>query len=389
MTTRNRIIYQSEALFTSRIRTGDATDTVGNIPSSNIVNLQRVTEVSNNAEVTRQDVNVFGKLASISREIIEEPTVTLDYSYYLADGYNESGFGFKTNGLVNCTSGILSNDPSANRNYYILTVEEGIDANGINPTSLANSGLLGIIGIGNGFISNYTVNGSVGEIPTADISVEASNISFALSHPSGVQNPAIDITASIPTQFAGLISLPTPSSGKSNGDPLSVKVLRPGDIQIDFGTSSLEMGGAILNGMTSASTKQSAHIQSFSLEVPLSRTPQNRLGNAFSFSREVDVPINVTLNVTANLADIDEGSLNDLICADTPERDVTISLYDPCETGPSNLNMRFTLKGATLDSQNMSSNIGDSKTVDLTFSAQIGGPNDIEKGLFISGKHSY
>ena len=47
--------------------------------------------------------------------------------------------------------------------------------------------------------------------------------------------------------------------------------------------------------------------------------------------------------------------------------------------------MVFEMKGATLDSQSMSASIGDNKTVDLTFSAQVGGPQDTDKGLFISG----
>lgn len=385
---RNRIIYQSEALFSSIAVTGDS-DTVGTIESGKVANLQRVTEISNNAEITRQDVNVFGRLASISREIIEEPTVSLDFTYYLADGYNESGIGLTTyksagNTNVSCLSGILANTVEAKRNFYVLTVDEGLDANGVDLNS-ATSGSKGIIGIGNAYITNYSVNASVGEIPTADVSVEASNITFGVNTGDNkVQNPSIDVTSAIAAQLEGMCELPIASTGN-----LNVKVLRPGDIVLDFGTASLDMGGAILPGMTAASTKQSAHIQSFSLEVPLSRSPQNRLGNSFAFSRELDVPISVTLSVTANLGDIDEGSLNDLICAGSEERDITVKMYEPCGNGTeSELNLVFTLKGATLDSQNMSSTIGDAKSVELTFSSQIGGPNDLLKGLFISGKHS-
>jgi len=403
MTTRSRIIYQSEALFTSPATTG-VEDSIGNILPSNIVNLQRVTDISNNAEITRENVNVFGKLASISREIIEEPTISMDFTYYLADAFNESGIGFTTQKSgqegINCLSGILANNLEAKRNFYVLTVNEGLDANNID-TNITNSGA-GIIGIGNAFISNYTVDASVGEIPTAAVSVEGSNITFALTSPTGIngyatgsngviatggfRNPSLNVLNSSPSQYNGKVFLPAATTGN-----LSLKVIRPGDIVIDFGPDDLDMGGAILPGMTSASSKQSAHIQSFSLDLPLSRTPQQRLGNAFAFSRELDVPIDVTLSVTANLGDIDEGSLNNLICAGSDERDISIKMYGPCGADDGNdneLNMMFTLKGATLDSQNMTSTIGDNKTVELTFTSQIGGPNDQEKGLFISGKHN-
>ena len=42
------------------------------------------------------------------------------------------------------------------------------------------------------------------------------------------------------------------------------------------------------------------------------------------------------------------------------------------------------MKSAQLDSQNMSSTIGDNKSVDLTFSTQIGGANDTTNGVFIT-----
>jgi hypothetical protein len=381
---RNRIIYQSEALFTSPFR---FTGVNGAIESKDIVNLQRVTDISTNSEITRENVNVFGRLANISREIIEEPTVSLDFTYYLADGFNESGLGFTTfrnagNKELSCISGILANATGTNRNFYVLTVEEGVDANGINPQNALSTGKLGIIGIGNAFITNYTVNASVGEIPTADVSVEASNITFDLSSTSGFRNPSINVTGVGTPRFSGLVALP---SGTVRS--LDVNVIRPGDITLNFGSNKLNMGGAILDGAASGS-EQTAHIQSFSLELPLSRTPLSRLGNSFAFSRELDVPIDVTLNVTANLADISAGSLNNLICGAQESRTITVKMYKPCKAGDdSELNLMFTLKGATLDSQNMSSTIGDPKTVELVFTSQIGGPNDIDKGLFISGRY--
>jgi len=50
--------------------------------------------------------------------------------------------------------------------------------------------------------------------------------------------------------------------------------------------------------------------------------------------------------------------------------------------------IKFTLKGARLESENFSSSIGDNKSVDLTFSTQIGGADDAARGLFIWGKEN-
>ena len=50
--------------------------------------------------------------------------------------------------------------------------------------------------------------------------------------------------------------------------------------------------------------------------------------------------------------------------------------------------MTYTLKGARLESENFSSTIGEGKTVDLTFVAQIAGADDVDNGFFISGKEA-
>ena len=50
--------------------------------------------------------------------------------------------------------------------------------------------------------------------------------------------------------------------------------------------------------------------------------------------------------------------------------------------------IQYIFKGARLESESFSSTIGDNKTVDLTFSAQVGGSDDPNNGVYISGKES-
>lgn len=382
---RNRTIYQSETLVTSVV-TGQATG----------VNLIKLTDASASVEISRRDVNIFGKLAAIDRPILDEPQVTLDFNYYLTNGENESKLGFAIDGSTSFLSGQLSNSTGANRNFFMVTVPEGQDAHGITPSGENYY----IVGLGNAFISKYTVDAKVGEIPTASLSADCSNISFGYVSGytggnwigTGVKNPAIVFTGSVPESFTGaqgygVIGIPT-INVTGDGD---VTVIRPGDIVLDFdvaGTAGdLDMGGAILEGTASAATKQSAHVNSITIDVPMSRTPLTRLGNHFSFSKELDVPINITLSATADLADISTGSLVDLICAGSEERDISVTLYGPCDAGTTPM-LKYTLKGATLDSQSLSSSIGSNKSVDLKFTAQIGGVNDQTKGLFVSGAYN-
>ena len=359
---RKRIIYQSEALYAGA--TGVTSPT----------QLHRIQDVSHSVEVSRTDVNEFGKLAALSREIIESPTVSLDFTYYVVDGKNENTLGFQTNGATSALSGIMAqNSSAAEKNYYILTVPEGEDATRVTAYDSTKNGT---IGVGNGYITSYGITASVGDIPSASVSVEASNLRFDTKS-SGVTNPAIDITDGSAVGGSG-INIPLSTTGT-----LSAAALRPGDVTINFGTSKLQVGGAILPGMTTIGTETTANVQNFSLDLPLSRTPLNRIGNAFPFSRELDFPINATLSVSANLTDLSSGALRDLICDDAATRDITITMKNRCASDTSVI---YKLKNAQMDSQNMSSTIGDNKSVDLTFSAQIGGPEDTANGVFITDR---
>lgn len=389
MTTRNRIIYQSEALFVSAI-TGSGDDT-GAIPASEVSELHRIQSVDFDETIERTDVNELGKLAALDRIILTQPVVPLNFNYLLADGYNETGVGFDayshtaamiatgdlTTGGTNLISNILAGtDLVSEKNFYLVTVPEGNDADGYTMQSTDNA----IFGFGNAFLSSYTVSAEVGGLPNATLAVECQNLDISYNTAQGFTNPAIKTTGNAPEQYTGKVLLPAANTGT-----LSVVALRPGDITIEFGSANNELGGAVLPGSTDASSKQAMHIQSFSLEVPLSRVAQERLGNTFAFSREIEVPINCTLSVTANLGDISEGSLQEIICGATTERNITIRLKDPCG-GTTDGNMAFSLRGATFDGQSFSSSIGPNKSVDLTFVSQVGGANDTTKGVFLFKK---
>lgn len=376
MADRRRIIYQSDAVYCSN-STGTAGD-AGGIPPAQVTQMHRVQSIDYSFEVNRTDVNEIDKLAALERVILEEPTVSFSMNYLLADGWNESGVGLTvaTASPPNCLSGILANNPEAEKNFYIVTVPEGLDAVGYDVS--ANAGTPEVVGIGNAFLTSYSVSASVGEFPSADMEFEASNFTISKYLANGIRNPAIVTTGTIVEQYTGRVTWNDATTGT-----LSVAALRPGDITLDFGAASAEMGGPVMPGNTADdATNTAMHVQSFTLDVPLSRTPLQRLGNPFAFSREIDVPINVSMSVSANLASVVTGSLVNLICNATQERNITVTMKDACG---ANTNLVFTLKGATLDSESFANAVGDgNKTVDLTFNAQIGGGNDTTKGLFIT-----
>ena len=149
----DRIIYQSESLFVSKID-GTGAVTVANstdkdIDVDDISEINRVQDMSYNMEVTRTDINEFGQLAALSREVTEPPTVSIDFSYYLTNGTQEENLGFKLNkGDVfpettptSFTSDLLTGTSGTDElNYYIVTSPEGEDVHGQGDQSTQGAG---------------------------------------------------------------------------------------------------------------------------------------------------------------------------------------------------------------------------------------------------------
>jgi len=243
-------------------------------------------------------------------------------------------------------------------------VPEGKDAS--VPSAAASNANNSFIGIGNAYLSDYSVEMAVGAIPTVNVSFDALNIRAA-DTTVGLPSPAINPVDG--SKVAGIQTLPNTFTG--SGD---IAALRPGNITVDI--SSFNTSGVANIGTTA----DGAHIQSASLSVPMSRSTLERLGSKSAYARSVDFPIVATLSVSAIFNDVETTNLVDII-ADESEKNVDLTLND--EDGlPA---VRYHLKGCSLDSQSISSSIGSNKTVDLTFSTSVGGPSDTTHGVFMSG----
>ena len=395
MAKRNRVIYQSEALFVTHQYTGgqivDFVDGThydnepghlgdgSEITSGMFHQIHRLQSANYNFAISRQDVNQYGNLARIDTTVLEAPTVNLDFTYLITDGTNEDKLGITTHAeqaQTGALSGVLAN--ISGRNYHILTVAEGTDANADSDSGKSANAANSVISIGNGYITNYSVNAAIGGIPTASVSVEGLNIT-ADHAGTGMHTPAVNTTGNR-TGYARF-SLPNPQSGDVG------YILRPGDMSIELNDAT-----GLLANFTESTNVTAAHIQSFNIDVPLGRSVINRMGNAFGFSREIDFPITVSASISAIVADLalEKGRrnlFNELYT--TAKHNMRIIMRKPSDAASSkssaNDQIIFELKGVTLDSESFSSAIGDNKTVDLGFTATVGGGGDTTNGLFISG----
>jgi len=353
---RKRVIYQSEALFVGA--TGAATPT----------QLMRVQDANYSFDITRQDVNQYGQLAAIDRVILEQPTVSLDFTYYASSGQNENALGFFLGSTKGALANILTGGKDLN-NYYIYVSPEGTDAN----VDTAATGAGRVIGIGNGGLTSYSIEAAVGGFPTVSVAAEGLNMKFygAVTGYTPDVDPAVGSA-----NTSNIFAIPIPSTG------VGYTALRPGDVLLNI--SGLGVNASDLK------------IQNFSLSTDIGRDAIQKLGSKYAFSREITFPVTVTASVEAIMGDI-AGSdnignaLSDIVCDDSKSYDLIFVLGSPsnnCDTSYTPYALKYTLKGAKLDSQSFSSSIGDNKSVTMEFSAQIGGPSDLNKGLFIESNTS-
>lgn len=363
---RNRIIYNVLALYASQVGpTGMQT-----VPGS-IKQLTRVQSFDEDFSRNLTDVNQFGNLAAIDRVEVEAPTVNGSLSYYVTDGSNEKYLGLtvtpsgQTNN-VSCISGIL-NKSTDEKNYYLLIADEGNDASNYNADGISPAGKSGVLALGNGFVTSYSINAAVGEIPTATVDIEALNVRIYADITGEENVPAVNPSNGQPITTAQF-SLPVASTNDNDDQSTA---LQPGDI--DF-----TLDGVV--GFDEANLK----IQDFTLSFDLSRTPLQKLGSKFAFSREIDFPVTASLEVNAEVGDLTDGSLADLLC-NSDTYDFTITMKKPDCNGNGVPSLRYIFKGAKLISQNFSSAIGDNATMSATYEVQLGSPQDNSKGIFISG----
>lgn len=380
----NRIIYQSDALYVS---SGVASNTSGQHAQ-----LRRVQSANYSFNVNRTDVNQFGQLARIDTIILESPTINVDVSYLLGNGFNEQALGFSRSADFNGgATGFIKNQiafdsaqGTSGINMYILTTPEGTDAN-VARDSATND--YSVIGLGNLYLSDYTLDASVGDFPTVSVSMEGlnANATTGVSGSTGAGGSVTGFTGAsgvgilpasgtLLSAFDDGILFPGPSESTGANIPTALK---PGDITLTLENANTK------TFYTISGNDNSAHVQSVSLSIPLSRTPIEKLGSTFAFARPVDFPVTPTLSVSAIVNAQNQQAIHDIIADDGFIDSLTIAFA----TGTTDV-AQYQLKNVKLDSESVSSSIGPNKTVDMTFSVAIGGPDDSTNNIFFSGTHT-
>lgn len=360
---RNRVIYSALGLYTGPTPATGYNFSSGNSGINLISQLERVQTSNYSLTINRANVNQFGQIDTVSREIIEGPQVNLDAQWIVSDVTNENKIGINTNSGLSAISTIV-NGVTDEKNYYLAIAADGTDLIGDAVTNTIQ-----VKQFTNMVLASYAAEGAVGGLPTVSASWVGLNYGTFTGSSNQVSGP-IDRSTSTQTSNT-LFTLPLATTGVAG----VVAAIRPADITL-----------SAITGFNYVATD--LHPQRYNISFSMNRQNLNQLGSFYSYAQPIQFPVTLTASFDFYYGNITPGSLSTILCNDAPYT-IVVTLKDPsCPTpGQGAVAAQYTMVGLKLDSQSESNNIGNvANTTTLSYSVQLSNSAS-SNGLYISGQN--
>tara|TARA_R110002020_G_scaffold133235_4_gene297347 strand:- start:30047 stop:31411 length:1365 start_codon:yes stop_codon:yes gene_type:complete len=426
--TRNAIKYNSVGLF--------LTDSPGAYPDTeNLYFFNRVQSASISVDVARQNVQHIGGEDFLDRKIVSEPSINVQFDYLLTDGHEEKVLGFNTSQKGQSTpTGTIYSNIKEDKSLFMAVGQEQFDLTGYNNRENGYSGT-DVIGIGNCYVTDYSISASVGDFAKASVSMVGSNVrhscegsgmggyswldsitdmAFLMTqlngfinlqdggmiplgsserriYKAGVVNPSLDLINDGSDVVGPIIERDGKEIQLGTGiefDPIMYKspvsAIPPGGINVNL--KNLNVGGPILSGLREGTcTKGSANIQSFNINLPFDRENLYGFGSMHAYGRKMKYPQVGTISFSLLASAFETGDLRTMFC-DDEEYQIEINLNNHCDftCAPSSEHetfIKYIINNAKFDSYNFNESIGSIATVDCNFSFGVSRNN----GFFMSG----
>lgn len=324
-----------------------------------IQTLERMQSVTHGFSQDRQTISQLGQLGPVGREITTPPTVDFGGSYYVADLSNERILGFYVSGNQGSLANILNKNQSE-KNYFLSIAPQGSD-------NIGYTGEKQAFLISNGTLASWSTEGSVGNIPTTNFSVQGFNMA---TYTGSKNQTLLAINPTDGSYVNGILfTLPTATSGINN----TVAALRPNDISVSISNAAIGLDISDLKA------------QSYNISFDLNLQALNKLGSIYPYAREPQFPVTLSASTSFYYGDLVTGSLKDLICNDGSYT-LRIAVNDPCGGGEA---VVYECRGMKIDAQAFDSqDVGSvASIVNLNYSTLIGSSTDSVNNLLISGRN--
>lgn len=371
---------------------------------NNLYHLPRVQSSSYSLSVERETVNQISYTKSAGKRIVSPPVVNFDVEYLITSEDVEKQLGLYVGRDKSCLYDIYKGNSKDQRSIILLSNPHDGDREINFARTLSGAGALGI---GNCFLSSYSINASVGSLLTARASWQASNMQFDNCNNTIYtgQSPEINLASGlylgdkpfievVPYSYypgdTKLGSFPKTDSDFSAGDidPYLESVSYAGICEDVFRGPVAAFGKKdivlILSNSQFGQSLQNVEdrifaAQSFNVNLNLQRNEMRGFGSNYVFGRKLQLPATADVSISLLKTDVEKGGVYELFEED---REYTFEVDLNQSSEPRSLSFDiFTYKvvKARLVSKNYSLSIGSRETVEMQFQVEV----NADEGLHI------
>ena len=119
----------------------------------------------------------MGSDSFLDRKIVSEPEINVNFDYFLTDGHEESVLGLNIASGHQDVSGTIYKNLKEDKTAFLVIGEEPFDLTGYAAKPGKFKGCTAL-GLGNCYLTDYTISASVGSIAQASASMKCSNINY-------------------------------------------------------------------------------------------------------------------------------------------------------------------------------------------------------------------
>ena len=285
----NKITYEALGLFIS-----DTGSSYSANQDFSLINL--VQDASFDFNINRENIKQIATTRNddfVAQPVINEPTVNLNYSYLANQLFlNEKKLGFH-----------IGDDNSIFKNHTSTGIDDKnilfLVANNRDFDELAfatNFTGYDILGLGNCFLTNYSIQAGVNDFSRVSVSYLCSNVEYD-KYDANSKLPSINLVSGNQT------------------DPFTLTVTDTGSSEVDFFRSSditLQLEnpdfGAEISG---------GHLQSFNINVPIERNDLYGFGSNYVRNRKIKFPIMGNINFSLVAHQFNTGNLANIFNQDS------------------------------------------------------------------------
>lgn len=336
-------------------------------------------------------------LATSRIPVVSQPTVNLQFEYLFLDTKNEENIGFGIN-----ENSIFKNSPLYNKpNYdthaevlgdvdFVLVADNEsrrsdvfggqvyrlkTDPNVIKTSDQwaaldeagralyeASTDLTGfdVIGFGNCYLGQYSINMAMGSPVQCGVSYACSNLKFDTKATGvDIKFPSVDKNG---TNSATTITFPDLTEAFSSNE---ISALRPGDVKVTLTNNSTE-GFHVID-----LESEQISIQSIEISTPIPRQNINAFGSDYMRNRKIQFPVLGTLSMSLHVQKFaNKGQIKEIFSGDV-DYDVDITLYGRDSGGAQVEKASLRVSNAKLNSESHSISIGGFMTVSSSFAFEV------------------